>query len=118
MMIKQALFLLGTLSLCASVHAAGNAAEGQKKSTACAAGHGPDGHTPVIPDAPKLAGQHKDYLYKVLADYKSGARKNAIMSGQVAALSRQDLQDLAAYSSAAPGSLHIVPSSRLKSGGH
>ncbi|MCX7152163.1 MAG: hypothetical protein NT115_06460 [Proteobacteria bacterium] len=31
MMIKQALFLLGTLSLCASVHAAGNAAEGQKK---------------------------------------------------------------------------------------
>ena len=71
MMIKQALFLLGTLSLCASVHAAGNAAEGQKKSTACAACHGPDGNTPVIPDAPKLAGQHKDYLYKVLADYRS-----------------------------------------------
>ena len=118
MMIKQALFLLGALSLCASVHAAGNAAEGQKKSTTCAACHGPDGNTPVIPDAPKLAGQHKDYLYKVLADYKSGARKNAIMSGQVAALSRQDMQDLAAYYSAAPGSLHIVPISRLKAGGH
>ncbi|MCX7152164.1 MAG: hypothetical protein NT115_06465 [Proteobacteria bacterium] len=54
----------------------------------------------------------------MLADYKSGARKNAIMSGQVAALSRQDLQDLAAYYSAAPGSLHIVPISRLKAGGH
>ena len=52
MMIKQALFLLGALSLCASVHAAGNAAEGQKKSTTCAACHGPDGNTPVIPTSP------------------------------------------------------------------
>lgn len=117
MMIKQALFLFGALSLCASVHAAGNAADGQKKSTACAACHGADGNTAVIPDAPKLAGQHKDYLYKVLADYKSGARKNVIMVGQVAALSRQDLQDLAAYYAALPGSLHIVPISRLKDGG-
>lgn len=117
-MIKPALFLLGALSLCASVHAAGNAAEGQKKSTACAACHGTDGNTPVIPDAPKLAGQHGDYLYKVLADYKSGARKNAIMSGQVATLSRQDMQDLAAYYAAVPGTLHIVPISRLKGSGH
>lgn len=117
-MIKQALFLLGALTLCASVQAAGNAAEGQKKSTACAACHGPDGNMPVIPDAPKLAGQHNDYLYKVLADYKSGARKNAIMSGQVTALSRQDLQDLAAYYASIPGSLHIVPISRFKGGGH
>jgi cytochrome c553 len=117
-MIKQALFLLGALSLCASVHAAGNAAEGQKKSAACAACHGPDGNTPVGPDFPKLAGQHQDYLFKVLSDYKSGARKNAIMSGQATNLSRQDMLDLAAYFSSSAGSLHIVPISRLKGSGH
>ena len=117
-MIKQALFLLGALALCASVHAAGNAAEGQKKSTPCAACHGADGNTPVGPDFPKLAGQHKDYLYKVLIDYKSGTRKNAIMSGQVTNLSRQDMEDLAAYFSSRTGALHIVPLTRFKGGGH
>jgi cytochrome c553 len=118
MMIKQALFLVAALSLGAAAHAAGNAAEGQKKSTTCAACHGPDGNTPVGPDFPKLAGQHQDYLFKVLNDYKSGARKNAIMSGQAANLSRQDMQDLAAYFSSMSGSLHIVPISRLKGSGH
>ncbi len=117
-MIKQAIFLAAALSLCASAHAAGNAAEGQKKSTPCAACHGADGNAPVGPDFPKLAGQHKDYLYKVLSDYKSGVRKNAIMSGQVANLSRQDMEDLAAYFSSQAGSLHIVPISRLKGSGH
>ncbi len=117
-MIKHALFLVGALSLCASVHAAGNVAEGQKKSTPCAACHGADGNTPVGPDFPKLAGQHKDYLFKVLSDYKSGVRKNAIMSGQVTNLSRQDMQDLAAYYASVSGSLHIVPISRLKGSGH
>ena len=123
-MTKQTLILLGALSLCASVsvpvsaYAAGNAAEGQKKAVVCAACHGPDGNTPIGPDFPKIAGQHQDYIYKVLADYKSGARKNAIMSGQATTLSKQDMQDLAAYYAAAPGSLHIVPLSRMKGSGH
>jgi cytochrome c553 len=117
-MIKQALFLAAAMLLCASAQAAGNAAEGQKKSTTCAACHGADGNTPVGPDFPKLAGQHRDYLAKALSDYKSGARKNAIMSGQVANLSHQDILDLAAYFSSNAGALHIVPISRLKGSGH
>lgn len=109
---------LGLAVLSAQSQAAGNAAEGQKKSTACAACHGADGNKPVGPDFPKLAGQHVDYLYKVLADYKSGVRKNAIMGGQVTNLSRQDLQDLAAFFASQKGDLHIVPLSRIKGSGH
>jgi cytochrome c553 len=116
--MKKTFLLFAALALCAQAHAAGNAGEGQKKSAVCAACHGPDGNTPTGPDFPKLAGQHYDYLVKVLSDYKSGARKNPIMAGQVEKLSGQDIQDLAAYFSDQHGSLHIVPLSRFKGSGH
>lgn len=92
----------------APVQAAGNAAAGQEKSKACAACHGADGNAPTTPDFPRLAGQHKDYLFKSLREYKSGARKNAIMQGQVANLSRQDMLDLAAYFAQQKGQLYVT----------
>lgn len=75
---------------------AGNAAAGNEKAKSCAACHGETGVS-AAPDFPKIAGQHADYLVKALNDYKKGARKNPIMSAQAANLSRQDIEDLAAY---------------------
>ena len=68
----------------------------------CAACHGADGNSPT-PNFPKLAGQHADYLAKALNDYKSGARKDPIMGGMSAALSKQDVENLAAYYATQPG---------------
>lgn len=76
--------------------AGGNAEAGKAKSTTCAGCHGPDGNS-LTAMFPKLAGQYEDYLHQALKDYKSGKRKNPIMSGQVANLSDQDMQDLAAF---------------------
>ena len=76
--------------------AGGNAEAGKAKSATCAGCHGADGNSATAM-FPKLAGQHEDYLYHSLKDYKSGKRKNPIMSGQVATLSDQDMQDLAAF---------------------
>jgi cytochrome c553 len=81
---------------------AGDAAAGKEKSAVCAACHGPDGVSPV-PDFPKLAGQHEDYLLRALKDYKQGNRNNPIMAGQVASLSEADMADLAAYFASQPG---------------
>ena len=92
----------------APAFAAGDAASGKQKSQACAACHGADGNSPTGPDFPRLAGQHYDYLLKALKDYKSGARKNPIMSGQASGLSTQDMADLAAYFSSQSGSLHVI----------
>jgi cytochrome c553 len=75
---------------------------GKEKSKTCAACHGPDGNS-QSPDFPRLAGQHPDYLAKALNDYKSGARKNAIMAPQAANLSQRDIADLAAFFSQQPG---------------
>lgn len=81
----------------------GDAEAGKAKSATCAACHGPDGNSPLA-IYPKIAGQHAGYLYKQLTDYKLGmtsggkeGRANAIMFGMVAALSDQDMKDLAAY---------------------
>ena len=75
----------------------GDPAKGQGLATSvCAACHGPDGNSP-LPVNPSLAGQIPEYLYKQLRDFKSGARKNAVMSGMVATLSDEDMRNVAAY---------------------
>ena len=76
--------------------AAGDAEAGEAKAAPCAACHGQDGNA-AIATYPKLAGQGEAYLVKQLQDFKSGARDNAIMAGQVANLSEQDMADLAAF---------------------
>ncbi|MEJ2575134.1 MAG: c-type cytochrome [Gammaproteobacteria bacterium] len=104
-MTKIALLLPLALLLTAPLsHAAGDAAAGKAKSAACAGCHGADGNS-VNPEWPKLAGQHADYLYKQLTEFKSGARQNALMAGQVAALNEQDMADLAAYYASLDGSV-------------
>jgi cytochrome c553 len=73
--------------------------------TQCAACHGKDGKSPIDPSYPIIAGQYPDYLAKALTDYKTGARKNAIMAGIAKPLSKQDIANLAAYFGALPGPL-------------
>lgn len=68
----------------------------QKAAEVCAACHGADGNS-VAPAFPKLGGQHANYLAKALNDYKSGARKDPIMAGMAAVLSREDIENVAAY---------------------
>jgi cytochrome c553 len=86
------------------VPVSGDTEAGQAKATACEACHGANLETPPPPTPPRLIGQFQDYLVQALKDYKSGARKNAIMNGMAAALSEEDMNDVAAYySSQTPG---------------
>lgn len=65
-------------------------------NTVCAACHAPDGNS-VISLNPKLAAQHPEYLEKQLAEFKSGKRANAVMSGMAAMLTDEDMKNVAAY---------------------
>ena len=72
-------------------------AKGEASYTAvCAACHGADGNS-SLPANPKLAQQHPDYIVKQLTEFKSGKRANGIMSGMAAALSDDDMKNIAAY---------------------
>jgi len=93
---KTVVISLALLLAAPLVQAAGNAKSGEQKSGVCMGCHGPNGNS-LNPVWPKLAGQSESYLAKQLADFKSGARKDPLMSGQAAALSTQDMADLAAY---------------------
>ena len=62
----------------------------------CAACHGIDGNSAISAN-PKLSGQHPEYLYKQLANFKSGARANAVMSGMAGMLSDADMHSVAEY---------------------
>ena len=94
--MKRYLLVLIIGLMGSTVAAAGDPDAGQAKSEPCKACHGPDGNSPT-PAFPILAGQHADYMYIALKEYKSGVRKNAIMGAQAAGLSEQDMKDLAAY---------------------
>ncbi len=69
-------------------------AKGQQLAATCIACHSADG-TRGLPVNPILQGQHPEYLLKQLTEFKSGKRKNAVMGGMVAALSEDDMKQLA-----------------------
>jgi cytochrome c553 len=72
-------------------------AKGQATSTnVCAACHTSDGSR-GSPANPILQGQHPEYLVKQLTEFKSGKRQNAVMSGMAAALSEDDMKNVAAF---------------------
>ena len=105
--MKRLLVLSIALCVSMAVEARGNAQNGKTKATqVCAACHGPEGNKPSAPDQPILAGQHYDYLVRALTDYKIGRRTNPIMKGFAAQLSRQDIEDLAAWFSSQKSNLH------------
>lgn len=90
---------MATALISSGAQAAGDAKAGETKAAVCVACHGPAGNS-VVPTWPKLAGQHSEYIYKQLMDFKNEARKNEQMSPQVVPLKEQDFADLAAYFSA------------------
>ena len=98
------LALVVAASLPVLARAADANAGAAKAKEVCATCHGLDGNSQQ-PDYPKLGGQYADFLAKALRDYKSGARKNPIMQGFVAGLSRQDIDNLAAYYASQPAAL-------------
>jgi len=83
-------------------------AAGRKKAIACQTCHGMDGIA-KLPDAPHLAAQPAAYLERELRAYRSGARRNEVMSIAAKALSDDDIRDLAAYFAAIQIEVKAVP---------
>jgi len=68
----------------------------QSVTNVCAACHAIDRNSAITAN-PKLAGQHPEYLYKQLTNFKSGERANAVMSGMAGMLSDADMHAVAEY---------------------
>jgi cytochrome c553 len=101
-------FVLAMVVALAAVNpaAAADIEAGRKKAAeVCAACHGPDGNSATA-DFPRIAGQYADYLEKAMRDYKTGARKDPIMSGFANPLTATEIENLAAYFASQRGLQH------------
>jgi cytochrome c553 len=68
----------------------------EAKAKVCATCHGENG-VPQLKTTPAIWGQNTGYLFYQLRDFKSGSRKNDLMSPIAAALQQEDLLPLAEY---------------------
>lgn len=96
--MKQLMILALALFSTASF-AAGDIEAGKAKAGMCAGCHGPDGKA-LAPNYPNLAGQNAPYIVSALKAYKAKERTGAqaeMMYGMVAALTEEDMENLAAY---------------------
>jgi cytochrome c553 len=87
---------LAALLILPSAPQAADKDAGRRKAQSCQGCHGLDGYGKV-PGAPHLAGQDEAYFIKTMADYKSGARKNEMMSVAIEQVKPEDYADLAAF---------------------
>ena len=87
--------IVGSIGIAGTAQAAGDAAAGKAKATACAMCHGPNGEGTQV--APKLAGEDSAKFVQALKDFQSGKRDNAMMKAQAGPLSADDIANLAAY---------------------
>jgi len=70
--------------------------KGETTAAVCAACHTADGSR-GSPANPILQGQHPEYLFKQLTEFKAGKRKNPIMQGIAATLSEDDMRNVSAF---------------------
>ncbi len=88
--------------------------KGKELVGVCATCHGKNGSEPTVADYPMLAGQYQDYLVYALREYRSGARKNALMNGQARSLTLDDIKALSAYFASQSGGLSAPEVSSFK----
>jgi cytochrome c553 len=103
--LSLALALTGTSGI---LHAEGDISAGKEKAASCVSCHGDNGNS-MVSTFPKLAEQHSSYLIKQLQAFKSGTRKDPLMSPVAMGLTYEDMIDIAAYYGAQKISANELP---------
>ena len=92
----KSIILVALIASMPAVSNAGDAAAGKVKAAACAACDGAEGVS-AMDIWPNLAGQKAGYLVKQMKAFRDGGRKDPMMSPMAAALTDEDIDNLAAY---------------------
>jgi cytochrome c553 len=82
----------------------------------CFVCHGEGGNS-VVPNFPKLAGQHANYLEKQLNEFLSGKRKNEAMAPFLDKFGKGDVAGLAAYYAGQKQTPGVVADAKLAEAG-
>ncbi|MGI9277917.1 MAG: c-type cytochrome [Endozoicomonas sp.] len=95
-MNKVILTLVVSLGVTGLAFAKGDATAGKAKVATCTACHGPTGVS-MAPNYPHLAGQGERYLVKQMTEIQAGNRSVPEMIPFVGKLTKQDIEDIAAF---------------------
>ncbi len=98
--LAMSMMALSSIAAAQTAAPTGDPAKGRDKTRLCEGCHGIEGWRTAFPEVyrvPKLGGQHEAYLAKALHEYRDGDRSHPSMRAIAAALSDQDIADLAAY---------------------
>jgi cytochrome c553 len=95
--------IISVIAITSPAFAGGDADQGKILADTCKGCHAVDSYTNVYPTyhVPRIGGQNADYLASALKLYRDGNRNHSTMTAQAAAFSDQDIQNIAAYLSAA-----------------
>ncbi len=110
--VALATLTLATAAVQAESLVKGSIEAGKSKSLTCNACHGAAGNS-ANAVWPNIAGQNAPYIQAQLMAFKSGLRKNALMSSQAMLLSEEDIADLAVYYESLPGAVQSVADASL-----
>lgn len=99
MRIVTVMSILTVVCCMPNAFAAGDPQAGSVKAQTCLGCHGVENYHNVYPTyhVPKLGGQNAQYVVSALKAYQTGTRTHSTMQGNVAGLTEQDMQDIAAY---------------------
>ena len=89
------------------------------KKGGCVTCHGDNFSKPIDPSYPKIAGQHKDFLFVALKSYKvenqaTWGRSNGVMGGIAKQFSNAELKAMASYIGSLEGDMKVVPQSKFR----
>jgi cytochrome c553 len=86
-------------ALAPEAQAAGDAAKGRILSETCLGCHAIENYKNTYPmyRAPKLRGQHPEYIVIALKAYRSGERSHGTMHAQASSFTDQEMEDVAAF---------------------
>ncbi len=113
--MKKVIILLvsaGLFAVVTSAMASGSVSKGKVLAGPCVGCHGVGGVS-SNPEWPSLGGQSAGYIAKQLADFKSGARRNPLMSGLAAGLTKAQMADLGAYYAAQKSPRSMAKNAKL-----
>ncbi|TCW40063.1 cytochrome c553 [Marichromatium gracile] len=95
--VSAAAVLMSGAAMAADGFELGDPKAGEAKAKAiCQACHAADGNS-IVPLWPKLAGQHPEYAYKQLVQFKNGERYNVQMTPMAMPLTEKEMRDVVAY---------------------
>jgi cytochrome c553 len=91
--------LAATAAMAQTPDLKGDPVHGKAISYTCLGCHGVEGYRNAYPNyrVPKLVGQHPEYIFAALQEYRGDQRSHVTMHAQASELSDQDMADIAAY---------------------